>query len=133
MSSASGLQLRRKTYAGLIALWLVSAGVLARRHEALVAHAVEASTGALVHGDRLVGHHDDKLGSDIHGRNGAAADHGECGELAVLHQIGIAVAAPGWVATVADPGEASCLTHDLDARSADSIYLIAPKTSPPIA
>jgi hypothetical protein len=131
MLGASGLQLRRATYASLIAVWLVASGIVARRHESTVAHAVDG-TGQLVHGERLRGHHDNSP-PDIHDRDRAASDHGACGEATLLRQLGIAITfvcatwrAQPIVRLVESPGTRI-------ARHVRAIYQLAPKTSPPAA
>jgi hypothetical protein len=123
--------MRVRVIAAVTALWLVTCGVLAARHEATVAHVRDAA-GSYVHGTTLAGHH---VGhdSDVHRQRHPNADTGECALLTASHQpVSADVTAPVVVTT-------ACATHVRHiARSASSVvaaevYRLAPKTSPPAA
>lgn len=114
-----------RIYASLLAAWLVVCSVVATRHEAQVAHAVD-SAGRVVHAQVLVGHHDGP--SDVHEQS--TADHDECTIVTALHQAArvsapaAAVVAPHGV-HAPQPGPA------LAAEAVAALYRLAPKTSPP--
>jgi hypothetical protein len=131
MSAASGLQLRRKTLAALIGVWLVACGFLARQHEATVAHAVERATGQLVHAERLSGHHDSNSIPDVHDRGVGHADHDVCLEAALLRTAALS---HGDIPVVAGVSPSPVIVEQVRASGEDAsrrVYRLAPKTSPP--
>jgi len=131
MFAASGLQLRRKTLAALIGVWLVACGFLARRHEATVAHAVELRTGQLVHAERLIGHHEPDSVPDIHDRGAGHSDHDVCLDAAMLRTATMAQQDRPVVAGMACSGVVvEHVVVSTENRRHD-IYRLAPKTSPP--
>ena len=111
-------------------IWLVVAGLLGARHEAEIAHVVDHHTGLVVHAPALSGHHG--IGeSDIHGQADPRGDHDACALVAALHQAVRAVfvqplaLAVSRVAVLVAPRTPAFVVVD--------IYLLAPKTSPPLA
>lgn len=119
--------------AALTALWLVLCGVLGLRHQALVDHARDDRTGSLVHAPRMTGHHDARsAGADLHGRHDASDEDGPCA-LVSVHPAGIAQpAALSDFITVGRPVARAALVLQR-AIPAESVYRLAPKTSPPAA
>lgn len=119
--------------AALTALWLVLCGVLGLRHQTLVDHARDDRTGSVVHAPRMTGHHDARSATaDLHGRHDTGEDDGPCA-LASVHSVGIAQ--PLRIAAIlveAGPIEGALPASRL-AISAESIFRLAPKTSPPAA
>jgi hypothetical protein len=112
----------------------VVCGLLGQHHEATVVHVRDARTGALVHGEQVVGHHDQGVGSDIHAEDGPGdSDAAPCAIAAALHQPSASVEA--LLAPTAPSCEAvaarSIAVRAPPPRAA--VYRLAPKTSPPAA
>jgi hypothetical protein len=135
MSGASHMQPRasraQRVLAAIAAVWLVAFGVLAARHEAGVAHYVDAATGTVLHASAMIGGHTSTQ-SDVHSSD-TGADHDPCGISSVFHQASRPGAA---VAMLAIVPITACTSGARAARSAvvanQLVYLLAPKTSPPV-
>jgi hypothetical protein len=122
----------RRLLAALASIWLVAGVVLASRHEAQVAHVVDARSGLVTHADRLVGAHTSDV-SDIHGTSPAHQGEGECGICAALHQAARPVAhrAPVAIAPLRAVATVFSVRQVFSTRVLG--YRLAPKTSPPAA
>jgi hypothetical protein len=136
MSGANHMQQRvsraRRVLAAVTAVWLVAFGVLAARHEAGVAHYVDAATGLVLHASAMHGAHTSTQ-SDVHSSD-TGADHDPCGISSAFHQA----SRPGTASIkLAIVPVVACSSGARAARSAvvanQLVYLLAPKTSPPIA
>lgn len=120
----------RRAIAILASAWLVVAGALGLRHEAEVAHAIDAR-GVAIHGAHAVGHH---VGAADHLHRGGGGAHPDdaCALCAATHQAGATHAAPALAAAIAPiailPRPAPRAPIAAIAR-----YRLAPKTSPPVA
>ncbi len=122
----------RRTLALALALCVWVVGLAALRHETAVAHVRDALTGAVAHAHALAERHEQHSTTPhLHGRD-VAADHesGECVLLAALDHATILPTLPSGaeVATAADLDLVPALAL---APTAQTLYLLAPKTSPP--
>jgi hypothetical protein len=121
-----------RVLAAFVGLWLVVGSALGMRHEAQVAHVLDRGTGLVVHASQLAGHHEDGRQSDIHGQADPDADHADCAVSAALHQaanpsVAFQVAASAQTRIVLDPPRIRI------GFAGESVYRLAPKTSPPSA
>ena len=119
----------RRAIAILASAWLVAAGLLALRHEAEVAHAIDAH-GVAIHGAHAIGH---RAGAPdhLHAGGGAHPDLA-CALCAALHQPGATRAATPLTAAIAS---IVVVTPRAPTAPIAAIarYRLAPKTSPPVA
>lgn len=128
MLRATQLQVRLVAIA--TALLLLTVGLLARHHEAEMAHVSERS-GRVVHAHALSEHHEPGTTAHLHGRE-AHAHAGDCSLLALAHAP-LLHTAPFVVATPVAARVSDAAPAAPDARRAIAAYRFAPKTSPPSA
>lgn len=119
----------RRALAILASAWLIAAGVLGLRHEARVAHAIDAH-GVAIHGAHAHGH---RAGAadHLHAGGGAHLDDA-CALCAASHQSVARHAAPSLTATIA-PIAIRSPRAPVAPVEAVARYRLAPKTSPPVA
>lgn len=111
--------------------WLLLFGVLGTRHEAQVAHHVDARSGLAFHAASLVGDHTSHQ-SDIHSRT-VGSDADACGVVTVLHQAASAAFAAPTLVRGRQHMRAIAAVSVRETHASRCVYRLAPKTSPPIA
>jgi hypothetical protein len=135
MSGANHMQQRAsragRVLAAVAAVWLVGFGVLAARHEAGVAHYVDAATGVVFHASVMLGAHTSTQ-SDVHSSD-TGPDHDACGISSAFHQASSPAVAFVHLAIVPITAGAPGVHAARSAVVANQlVYLLAPKTSPPV-
>ncbi|HEY1558088.1 MAG TPA: hypothetical protein VGF94_24830 [Kofleriaceae bacterium] len=121
----------RRVLSTIASLWLVAYGVLGARHEAHVAHVVDARTGAIFHGSAIDGNHTSDQ-SDVH-RSKGTPDHDACVLASTLHQPASPAVARPHVAPSPVTALAQAAPIARTALATRATYRTAPKTSPPVA
>jgi hypothetical protein len=102
------------------------------RHQAETLH-VRDSRGVDVHVVTPSSHHDPGQPSDMHGLADPGFEAGDCAILTALHQPGSAAHATVSTITVLDATVADLAPVSARAATAtDTVYRLAPKTSPPV-
>jgi hypothetical protein len=110
---------------------MLLAGLLAMRHETVVAHVRDHSTGALHHAHELADRHEDSTTPHLHGRDVEA--HDESSACALLAGIQKSTVLPSTARMViAQPAVAVDIVTVVDAMPVvEAVYRLAPKMSPP--
>jgi hypothetical protein len=123
---------RARAIAILAAGAMLLAGLLAMRHETMVAHVRDHATGAVHHAHELAEHHAQELdGTPAHVHRSETPAHEESGGCALhqgLESSTILASAPHVVAL-----QQASLSAALETVTpvAEAVYRLAPKTSPP--
>jgi hypothetical protein len=104
-------------------------GVLGARHEARVAHVLDAETGALVHAGPSACHDHNPV-SHVHGTP-AVGDHDACELLGVHHRSAAPAVAWVGISIIALAAPAGATRTSAPVVRSRGVYRVAPKTSPP--
>ena len=121
----------RSVVATLAGLWLIAAGLLGMRHEALVTHTTDVLTGQVVHASLVVGPHD-ATRAGVYPVAPGGSD-GVCWLVSALHQPQSPSSAPPVMAVAVAAHVVPDVTPAAAPARVTALLRLAPKTSPPRA